>query len=91
MFILGADHTWIFVGCSVGGVFVIGTVAMVTMLYRRMLARSKYEQFDWPEADIEHFDSKYIRKLLRENSSLGFHSSSDTNQPLGCIALLGFP
>ena len=74
MFILGAEHTWIFVVCSVGGVLVIGTVAMVTMLYRRMLARSKYEQFDWPEADIEQFDSKYIRNFKLIKLVFGFPS-----------------
>ena len=58
LLILGPDRTWIVVMCSVGGVFVIGTVAMVTMFYRRICARSKYEQFDWPEADIEHYDSE---------------------------------
>ena len=57
--ILDADHTWIYILCCVGGVFVIGAVVMATMLHRRFVARSKYEQFDWPEADIEHFDSKY--------------------------------
>ena len=58
LLITGQDHTWIFVSCGVGAMFIIGTVAMVILLYRRNYARSKYEPFDWPEPDVKHYDGK---------------------------------
>ena len=58
MLISGLDHAWIIVLGSVLGVFLIGTVVMVMMLYHRNCVRSKYKQFDWPETDLEHYDGE---------------------------------
>ena len=56
--ISGPDHTQIIVFSSVGGVFFIGTVAMVTLLIRKFYTRSKYEHFDWPDHDTDHYDGE---------------------------------
>ena len=44
---------------SVGGVFLIGTVAMVMLCYHRNKVRNKYQQFDWPDTDLDNYDGIY--------------------------------
>ena len=44
---------------SVGGVFLIGTVAMVMLCYYRNQVRNKYQQFDWPDTDLDNYDGIY--------------------------------
>ena len=44
---------------SVGGVFLIGTVAMVMLCYHRNQVRNKYQQFDWPDTDLDNYDGIY--------------------------------